>query len=72
MFLFAGLKLLEQLEEESRSLSEWLDLVETFLRDNSYIPVGESELLDRLLDASNVSPARTSGLHKIIIAQQTN
>lgn len=57
VIVFLGLKQLQQLEEDSRELTAWLDAVEAFLQENAYIPIGESEQLDRLLDASNVSAA---------------
>ncbi|KAG6458770.1 hypothetical protein O3G_MSEX011047, partial [Manduca sexta] len=48
-----GVKLLEQLESSSTELKQWLDGVERFLEENEYIPVGEVEPLERLLDTSN-------------------
>ncbi|XP_075984488.1 dystrophin isoform X7 [Anticarsia gemmatalis] len=48
-----GVKLLDQLEQDSAAVSSWLDSVEQFLQEHEYVPLGEVELLDRLLDTSN-------------------
>ncbi|CAB3224722.1 unnamed protein product [Arctia plantaginis] len=48
-----GAKLMEQFEQESAAVGQWLDKVEQFLRDNEYVPLGEVELLERALDTSN-------------------
>ncbi|XP_028157710.1 dystrophin, isoforms A/C/F/G/H-like [Ostrinia furnacalis] len=48
-----GLNLLNQLEEDRQELSKWLGNVEEFVSENSSIPVGEVEQLEKLLDISN-------------------
>lgn len=36
-------------------MRKWLDGVEAFVSEHGFIPVGDVEQLDKLLDASNVS-----------------
>ncbi|KAL0868146.1 hypothetical protein ABMA27_007698, partial [Loxostege sticticalis] len=48
-----GLNLLNQLEDDTQELKQWLDNLDEFVTENSSIPVGDVEQLDRLIDASN-------------------
>lgn len=54
-YYLLGLNLLNQLEDDTQELKKWLDNLDEFVTENSSIPVGDVEQLDRLLDASNVS-----------------
>lgn len=46
---------MQQLEEESGAVTAWLDAVDKYLQENSHVPLGEQEMLEQLLDTSNVS-----------------
>ncbi|XP_063382009.1 dystrophin-like [Cydia fagiglandana] len=48
-----GVKLVEQLEADTTELKQWLDKLDKFLADNEFIPIGDVQLLESLLDTSN-------------------
>ncbi|XP_063538770.1 uncharacterized protein LOC134748000 [Cydia strobilella] len=48
-----GVKLVKQLEADTTELKRGLDKLDKFLADNEFIPIGDVQLLESLLDTSN-------------------
>ncbi|GBP04627.1 hypothetical protein EVAR_3963_1 [Eumeta japonica] len=48
-----GIELLNKLKRDITELNDWLIEVDRFLKENRVIPVGDTQLLEKLLDISN-------------------
>lgn len=60
--------MLEEFDIESSNILSWLETVDKFVKDESYIPVGDVDTLEAKLVQSNVSSIGRSLMYLLFLA----